>query len=226
MMRCNNFDCRTKYTKRIGKWKSRRIILSIYLRQKSHILVEKLFSTLQDRPKRGEFIKILVQRNFDIYIHSIPILKNGLSKQQLKLPQIPPSDSPENSYQSLTPSKKSTLLHNKNALPPLLLSRESNSLGVGRGWRGDGGQLHPIPACFRACKYGETCTCSIGEYWAALQSYGGRPRIRSSSARSQFSRACECACVYRVDRDRETCHSKGRWLDRFKIIIILKLIKY
>lgn len=123
------------------------------------------------------------------------MLKNGLSKQQLKLPQIPPSDSPENSYQSLTPSKKSTLLHNKNALPPLLLSRESNSLGVGRGWRGDGGQLHPIPACFRACKYGETCTCSIGEYWAALQSYGGRPRIRSSSARSQFSRACECACV-------------------------------
>lgn len=123
------------------------------------------------------------------------MLKNGLSKQQLKLPQIPPSDSPENSYQSLTPSKKSTLLHNKNALPPLLLSRESNSLGVGRGWRGDGGQLHPIPACFRACKYGETCTCSIGEYWAALQSYGGRPRIRSSSARSEFSRACECACV-------------------------------
>lgn len=38
----------------------------------------------------------------------------------------------------------------------------------------------------------------------------GRPR-RAPNFRARVSvRVYVCACVYRVDRDRETCHSKGR----------------
>ena len=73
----------------------------------------------------------------------------------------------------------------------------SRKEGRGGWWRSGGGDdgggwraAAPDTRLSRLQIRGETCTCSIGEYWAARQSYGGRPRERSCRAPSPNFRVC------------------------------------
>lgn len=216
----NNFDCQRNTRNRSA---SRRIILSIS-KTRVFIFAEKysiFYSPRMSKKKWIHWNQRCVEISTCIHIRFLAILKREKEwpKQRL-LPQIPPSDWPENSYQSSTPGKKSTLLRNKNAL---LLSRESNSLagggerlagcdwaGVMRRWRPAAPDTSLLA---NTGKRAHAVSANIGPRFsrtADVLGYG-RPR-RAPNFRA---RACVCArvCIASIEIERLATRRGGDSID-------------